>query len=122
MYFSRAGAPQQPDDLARGRAAHDRVIHDDEALAANLLAQRRELDRHATLAQAVRRLDECPPGVPVAHHSFSIRDAAGLGIAGRGRRARVRHRHDQVGLRRRLVGQLLTHSTACLVKVAAEHV
>ena len=45
-----AGAPQQADDLLGGGAAHDRVVHDDQPLVADDLAQRAELDVDAALA------------------------------------------------------------------------
>ena len=35
VYLGRAGCPQQADDLARRRAAHDRVVDDDQALTAH---------------------------------------------------------------------------------------
>ena len=35
----------------------------------------------------------------------AVRDAAGLGVADRGRRARVGHRDDEVGLDRMLAGE-----------------
>ena len=70
----------------------------------------------------LRGLDERPPGVAVAVHALAVGQPAGLGVAGRRRRAGVRDGHDQVGVDRVLDGQLLAHPAADLVQVAALHV
>ena len=52
MHLGRAGLAQHPDERALGVAAHDRVVDDDEPLAADDLAQRVELEPDAELADA----------------------------------------------------------------------
>ena len=88
--LGRARLAEQLDDPLGRRPAHDRIVDDDEALAVDDLAQRVELDRHAPVAQALRRLDEGPARVPVAVHPLAVRHARRLGEAGRGRSARYR--------------------------------
>ena len=106
----RAVAPQQPDDLLGGRAAHDRVVDDDQPLVADHLAQRAELDVDAPLAHRLAGLDERPAAVPVADHALAERDARRLREPRRGRRAGVRHGHHEVGLDRVLAGELHAHA------------
>src|ERR1035437_1428154 len=120
--LGRAGLAQQGNYLAGGGATHDRVVDDDQPLAGNDLAQRAQLDCDATLAHALVWLDERPAGVAVADHPLSIRQARAFRVTGRGRCARVRHRHHDVGLDCGLRGQGHAHTAPRLVEVAAEHV
>ena len=90
--LGRAGLAQQGDDLLGRRPADDRVVDDGQALAADDLAQRVELDGHAPVAHRLGRLDERPAGVAVADQALAVRDARALGVARRGRGAGVRAR------------------------------
>ena len=100
MCTSRAPAPRiMLDDLARGRAAHDRVVDDDHPLAGQHLAHRRQLQLHAEVADLLRRLDEGAPHVVRAHQPLVVGDAALARVADGGRHARVGHRDDDVGRR-----------------------
>ena len=58
------------------------------------------------------RLDERAPDVAVLDHALGERDAARAGEADRGRRARVRCGHDEVGLDRSFRGEPLAHPDA----------
>ena len=87
-----ADVAQQPDELALGRAAHDAVVEDDDALAARDLRQHVVLEARAELAQPRRGLDERPADVAVADEAVGIRQAGLLGEAGRGGDGRVRAR------------------------------
>ena len=58
VHLARARVAQHLHDLARGVAAHDRVVDDDEALARDDLGQRVELQPQAVLAQLLAGLDE----------------------------------------------------------------
>ena len=58
--LARARVAQHLHDLARRVAAHDRVVDDDQALAADDLGQRVELHPQAVLAQLLAGLDERP--------------------------------------------------------------
>ena len=69
------GLAQHRHDLLRRRAAHDRVVDDDEPLAADRVGQRVELQLHAAVAQRLRRLDERAADVVVLVEAVAVRDA-----------------------------------------------
>ena len=87
--LARARVAEHLDDLARRVAAHDRVVDDDEALAADDLGQRVELHPQAVTAKLLARLDEGPPDVAVLDQAVVLRQPAGAREAARGRVARV---------------------------------
>ena len=90
MHLERAGLAQHPHQRALGVAAHDRVVDDDQPLAADDVAQRVELEPDAELADGLRRLDEGAADVGVLHQALAVRDAGRLRVADRRRRARLR--------------------------------
>ena len=69
------GVAQHLHDLARGVAAHDRVVHDDDALAGDDLGQRVELQPQAVLAQLLAGLDEGARDVAVLDQPVVLREA-----------------------------------------------
>ena len=105
MHLECAGLAQHPDEGALGVAAHDRVIDDDQPFAADDLFERVELEPDAELSDGLGRLDEGAPHIGVLHQALTKRDARLLGVADRGRCARLRHTDHQVGLDRFLPGQ-----------------
>ena len=109
MHLEGAGLAEHPDLGALGVAAHDRVVDDDEPLAADHVLEGVELEPDAELAQGLAGLDEGAADVGVLDEALAERDAALLGVAGGGRGARLGHRHHQVGLDRELAGQLAAH-------------
>ncbi len=109
MHLEGAGLAEHPDLGALGVAAHDRVVDDDQLLAADHVLERVELEPDAELAQGLAGLDERAPDVGVLDEALAERDAALLGVARRGRRAGLGDRHHQVGLDRELAGQLAAH-------------
>src|SRR5439155_2145247 len=88
--------------------------HDDDALARDL-GQRVELQSDALLAQALIGLDERAADIAVLDQPFAERDVQCAGEADRRRSARVGNGKDEVGIRRRLLGQALTHAHASSV-------
>ena len=95
--LARARVAQHLHDLARRVAAHDRVVDDDEALAADDLGQRVELQPQAVLAQLLAGLDERPRDVAVldrgrrpAAARSRARSRARPGCRSRARRSRGR--------------------------------
>ena len=110
--LGRAGVAQHLHEWARGGAAHDRVVDHHDPLAEEVVAERVELHRHAGIAQLLRRLDEGPPDVAVLDQALGVGDPGFLGVPDRVGGARVGHRHDEVGLDRRLAGQLAAESLA----------
>src|SRR5215469_10856916 len=61
--LSRPGVANHPNDLAGGRASHDRVIDDDHALAPKHGLDRAQLEADSEVTDAVLRFDEGPPDV-----------------------------------------------------------
>ena len=118
VHLLRAGVLQHADDLAGGVAAHDRVVHDHDALARDDLRQRVELHSQAVLAQLLPRLDEGSGHVAVLDQPVVLGNARGPSEAVGRRVARVRHRDHQVGVDRRLAPQDLAHPPAHLLQDA----
>ena len=108
MHLDRAGLAQHPDQRALGVAAHDGIVHHDQALAADDVAQRVELEADAQLPDRLGRLDEGAPDVGVFHQALAVRDARAFGVTDRGRGARFGYRNDQIGVDRVLLGQPAT--------------
>src|SRR5919112_4188808 len=104
-----AGLEEQLDQLAAGVAAHDGVVHDDHPVAFDHARQRVELEPDAELAHTVGRLYEGPPDVAVLYEAFCVGDAAPLRVADSRHHPRIGDGDDDVGLRRRLLGQELAH-------------
>src|SRR5262249_23142080 len=67
-----SGVAQHANDLAARRAAHDRVVHDDDALALQHLRHRVQLDLHAEMPDALLGLDERAADVMVADQSHLV--------------------------------------------------
>ena len=112
VHLAGARVAQHLHDLARRVAAHDRVVHDDDALARDDLGQRVELQPQAVLAQLLAGLDEGARDVAVLDQPVVLREPGRAREAARGRVAGVRHRDHQVGLDRRLAGEDLAHPAA----------
>src|SRR5437867_1422572 len=66
VHLLGAVAAQHAHQLAAGRAAHDRVVHQHDPLAGQDLAHRVELDAHAGIPLALMGLDEGAADVMVA--------------------------------------------------------
>ncbi len=76
MNFLRAGFAHHPDNLFRGRAAHNRIINQDDALAFDQVAYRIQFDAHAETANRLLRLDKGAADVVIAHQAKAKRQAA----------------------------------------------
>ena len=75
--------------------------------------------RMPQLAQVVVGLDEGAVHVAVLHEPFGVGDAALARVADGGRDAGVGHRDDEVGVDRRLHGQVAAHLEAAVGERAA---
>ena len=76
MHLARAGVAHHLDDLDAGRAANDRIVDEDDALAVD---QRRigvVLQLDAEVADFLARLDEGPADIVRADDAEFERDAA----------------------------------------------
>ncbi|MPL73101.1 hypothetical protein SDC9_18894 [bioreactor metagenome] len=105
MHLGRAGIEDHLLDLARGGAAHDRVVDQDHPLALHQRLVHVQLQPHAHVADLLGRLDEGAAHVLVAGDAKGEGDARFLAEADRRGRARIRHRADEIGLDRSLAGQ-----------------
>ena len=113
MDLDRAGVAQHLDDLAGRVAADDRVVDDDQLLAADDVGQRVELQPQAVLAQLLPGLDEGPRDVAVLDEAVVLRQPALARVPARRGVARVRNRDHEIGTRRRrLARQDLAHAPA----------
>ncbi len=121
MHLGGAGGAQHLDELLRRVAAHDGVVDDHQALAADDRRQGVELQANAQLAHGLRGLDERAAHVAVFHDAIRIRDAAFKRKPHSRRNAAVGHAKHQIGLGRRLAGQNAAHVAARLVHRLAVH-
>ncbi len=119
MDLEGAGLPEHPDLGALGVAADDRVVDDDDPLAADHVLEGVELEADAELAERLAGLDEGAADVRVLHEALAVGDAGLLGEPDRGRRAGLGDGHHQVGVDGVLDGQLPAHRDPRLVDVAA---
>ena len=92
MHLAGAGLAEHPDQGALGVAAHDRVVHDHQPLAAHHVLERVELEPDAELAQGLAGLDEGAADVGVLDEALAERDAALQRVAGGSRGAGLGHR------------------------------
>src|SRR4029078_10289979 len=75
-----AGLAEHPDLGPLRVAPDDRVVDDDEPLAADHVVERVELEPDAQLAQGLAGLDEGPADVGVLDEALAERDARLLGV------------------------------------------
>src|SRR6187200_2091658 len=115
VYLGGTGLAQGLHDLPRGGAADDRVVDDDQPLAAYGVGDRVQLELHAAVAQQLARLDERAPHVVVLVQAVAVRDAGELRIALRGRVPGGGDRDHHVGVGRRLLREDAAHLAARLV-------
>ena len=103
MHLSGAGLAQHADESALGIAANDGIIHHDQLLAVNDLAQRVELQADAQLAQGLSRLDEGAAHVSVFDQTMGEGNARFAGVAHGGWITGFGNRDDEV----RALGRVL---------------
>ena len=113
---------EETDDLERGGATDDGVVHQHDALALYDAAHGREFHLDSELAHRLHRLDEGTADVLVLDESHLIGDAAFLGIAHGGAEARLRHADNYVGLGRALAVKPPPGFLAVSMDVAAVYV
>ncbi len=107
-------ARHHADDLARGRAADDGVVDEDDALAFEQGADGVELHADAEVADALLGLDEGAADVVVADEAEVEGDAGLGGVAEGGGDAGVGDGDDEVGGDAGLAGELAAHLFAGL--------
>ena len=67
MHLGRAELLQHADDFFRCRAAHDRVVDEDDAFSGDDPAHGIQFHLHAEVADGLLRLDERPSDIVIAH-------------------------------------------------------
>ena len=97
MDLARSRGLQHLDDLLGRRAPHDRIVHEDHALAGHDRAHRVQLHLHAEVADGLLRFDERAADVVIAHEPHAVGDPALLRVAERREDPRVGHGHDHIG-------------------------
>ena len=85
MHFLRPELLEHAHDFLRRRAAHNRVVDQDDALSGDEVPHRIELHLHAEIADGLLRLDEGPADVVIAHQSELERNPRLLRVADRGK-------------------------------------
>src|SRR5262249_12867347 len=73
--FFLAGCAHHADDLAAGRAAHDRIVDENHALTTEDAAHRIQLYLHAEVSNGRLRLDERAADVVITNEAHAQRDA-----------------------------------------------
>ena len=96
IHLARAGFAGQLDDLRRGRAAHDRVVHQQHVLAAEFQVDRVELAAHRLRALLLARHDERAADVAVLDEALAVLHAELLRQLQRAGAAGVGNRDDHV--------------------------
>ena len=99
VHLLRAGLARHLDDLARRRAANDRVVDEQHDLVPEFHADRIELLAHALPAQGLARHDERAPDVAVLDEALAIREPERVRELQRRGAARVRDRNHDVDVR-----------------------
>jgi len=115
-----AGIARHLDDLPRGGAAHDRVVYQQDVLAAELEFDGVELLAHRFPPLLLAGHDERAPDVAVLDKALAVLHAQAIGHLQRGRAARIGDGDDHVDIvvgpfAQNLVRQVLAHAQARLV-------
>ena len=106
---------EQLDDVGDGRAAHDRVVDHDHALARDVAFEHVELERDATFALRLRGLNERPADISVFDKSQAEGDAAAHAVTDGAGKTAVGDADDQVRVDGVLLCQKLTREHARFV-------
>src|SRR5258708_5502066 len=93
-----SGAPDHLDDLDRGRAPHNRIVDEDDALTVKIGPARIMLQSNAEVTDLIGRLDKGPSDVVVADDPQLKRQSRFLSIPERRRDARIGNGDDDVRL------------------------
>ena len=96
------------------RAAHDRIVHHDDAFARDHFLDEIEFHAHAKIADELARLQERAAHVVIADEGVAEGDPAFLGESHRRPIAAVGHGNDEVGFDGMLAGELAAEVDADL--------
>src|SRR5258707_1566930 len=96
MYFFGARIPQQLDERTCRITAHNTIIDHYYSFIAHILVDNIELQRHAALAQRIRRLNKRPPHVTILDKAIVIRNPTYMRKTDRRRHRRIWHRNHHI--------------------------
>lgn len=119
MDFPCACLAEHLNDFPAGRAAHQRVIHQNNTPAFNQIAHGIEFDLDAKVADGLRWFDKGTANVVVAHQSKPEVDARLRCVANSGCYTGIRDGNNNIRLDRMLSGQLLAHFVAAFIDTAS---
>src|SRR5262249_29519702 len=108
------------DDLSTGCAAHDRIVHEHDALTFHESANGIEFELHAEIPDRLRRLDEGTADGVIANQTHAERNAGFHRVTDGSGHAGVRNGHDNVCLHRMLTRKQAAEFFAAFVYAAAK--
>ena len=122
MDFRGARLAQKLYDSGACRAAHNRIVDHDDALAAHGIRNRIELDAHLILTALLTGRDKGAADIFVLDKADSIRNAGRSRIAERRVQAGIGHADDDIRIHRMLCRQKLAGAHARRMdRVAVDH-
>src|SRR5262249_547754 len=96
--FRGAGLAATTNDFARGGAADDGIVDENDAFAFHEAANGVELELHTEIADGLRWLNEGAADVVIANEAHAERNFRFKRVADGGGNAGVRHRYDDIGV------------------------
>ena len=121
MHFFRTGITHHLHNLHRCRAAHNRVIYQDNPLALHNRAVGGMFHAHTQFTHGLCRLNEGAPDIVIADDAQFIRDTGCLRIAKGCRHAGVWHRDHDIRINACFMGELGAHGFAYVIDRTAMH-
>src|SRR4051812_40265326 len=112
MDFLGARLANHLHQFATGRAAHERIVHNDDLLPLQHLAHGVELDLHLGVAGGLRGIDERAAHVVVADQSVLELESRLFGKSERHRIGRIGHGEDAIGAWRWMLARELAPKRA----------
>ncbi len=97
MYLTSARVAHHANNFAAGGAAHDRIVHQNHALAFQLVAHGIELQLYAEVANGLRRFDKRSPYIMIADKRLPERYVRFRRKADGSGHARIGNGHHDIG-------------------------
>src|ERR1700733_10012255 len=119
--FSCASIAHHAHDFAAGCAAHDGIVHKDDALAFDHPPDRVEFESDAEIANGLLRLDKGTANVVIANQSHAESDSGFCCIADRSGHAGIRNGHHGVCLDWMFARQLPPEALAAFIHLPTKN-
>ena len=113
--FRRARLAHVHHARPRGRAAHDRIVHDDHALPGDRFLDQIQLHPHVEIADELGGLKKRAADVMIAHEGVAVRNPELLREPERGVISRIRHGHHEVSFDGMQPRQFAPHFASALL-------